>query len=327
MEKKRRNQKYVTEGKFLSYILRHGAEKAGLSIEPSGFVNLNDILNLRDAKRHQLTVEKVKEIVANDEKGRYELVNRPPYFIRAVQGHSLVSVSNEELLTPIQNIFQYPVVVHGTDKKAWESIQKTGLNKMNRNGVHFSIGYAKEGQVKSGMRLNCQVFVEVDAVCAFYNNVPFFKSKNNVILSPGIDGVVDKEYFKIVTDKDGNVLYGCEFAFLIFVKKEEISVIETKENKELFKTNDMTSKCFNDVVKEMISKSAFKSHCIAAVEESYEKEYCELIKKLLLEGSLEYPAAYVDYIIKKENATYIAHFMKKVDFDWKGYYDKLDANS
>jgi RNA:NAD 2'-phosphotransferase (TPT1/KptA family) len=36
---------------------------------------------------------------------------------------------------------KYPVVVHGTYLNCWESIKKSGLNKMKRNHIHFAIGY------------------------------------------------------------------------------------------------------------------------------------------------------------------------------------------
>ena len=32
---------------------------------------------------------------------------------------------------------------------------------MNRNAIHFSIGFNWENQVKSGMRLSCDIFIEI----------------------------------------------------------------------------------------------------------------------------------------------------------------------
>ena len=51
------------------------------------------------------------------------------------QGHSLKTVKDEDILTPINNIFEYPTIVHGTYYQAWELIKKTGLNRMNRNSI------------------------------------------------------------------------------------------------------------------------------------------------------------------------------------------------
>ena len=84
--------------KFLSLILRHKAKDFGLDVEPSGFIKLDDIISLPQSKQKNITLELVKEIVSNDEKGRFELVNRPPYYIRAVQGHSMSEVSNEDTM-------------------------------------------------------------------------------------------------------------------------------------------------------------------------------------------------------------------------------------
>ena len=38
------------------------------------------------------------------------------------------------------------------------------------------------------------------------DGIVFFISKNNVILSSGLDGVIPPKYFKLVRDRDGKVL-------------------------------------------------------------------------------------------------------------------------
>lgn len=42
-------------------------------------------------------------------------------------------------------------VVHGTYYDAWESIKKTGLNKMGRTHIHFAKGEYGSAEVISGM--------------------------------------------------------------------------------------------------------------------------------------------------------------------------------
>lgn len=62
-------------------------------------------------------------------------------------------------------MLQIPVVVHGTFIKAWPSIKKNGLSRMNRQHIHFAPG-SLGTKVTSGMRANCTVFIYVDAVKA-----------------------------------------------------------------------------------------------------------------------------------------------------------------
>ncbi len=61
------------------------------------------------------------------------------YWIRAVQGHTIETVHDEELLRPILDPFQFEEVVHGTYLKVVEPIMKTGLCKMARNHIRKNL--------------------------------------------------------------------------------------------------------------------------------------------------------------------------------------------
>jgi RNA:NAD 2'-phosphotransferase (TPT1/KptA family) len=52
-----------------------------------------------------------------------------------VQGHTIQTVGDEELLTPILDPFQFEEVVHGTYLNVIEPIMAKGLCKMARNHV------------------------------------------------------------------------------------------------------------------------------------------------------------------------------------------------
>ncbi len=122
--------------KQMTFILRHKAKDFCLEIEPSGYVKLEDLLNVHLLKGKKITIEMVKEIVEKDSKQRFSLVNRPPYYIRANQGHSMNEVKNEDCLINIDNYFDFQIVVHGTNIEAWEKIKFSGgLNKMQRNCI------------------------------------------------------------------------------------------------------------------------------------------------------------------------------------------------
>ena len=312
-----KSKKNIHISKFLSLILRHKAKDFGLDVEPSGFIKLDDILNLPQSKNKSMTLSLVQEIVKNDEKGRFELVNRPPYYIRAVQGHSMSDVSNEETLSKLneKNIFDFPTVVHGTQLDAWILIEKSGLNKMKRNAIHFSIGYNDENHVKSGMRLNCEVFIEINPQYAFFNGFNFFISKNKVILCPGNEnGVLPMEYVKKARDNKGKSLYSCEYDIIVKYKNDTFEIY--KEGKMLNKNEDQ-----NKIAEYLIEKNLTKEKVIMVVDEKNEKKYADMIKKDIESGINKYPALFVDYLIENENDFYSSEFIKKVDIDWNKFYE------
>ncbi len=121
--------------KQMTYILRHKANDFGLNIEPSGYIKLDELINHQMLKSHKINLDMVKEIVEKDSKQRFSLENRPPYYIRANQGHSMQLVKNEECLEILSNYADFQCVVHGTSSEAWQKIKLTGLNKMNRNCI------------------------------------------------------------------------------------------------------------------------------------------------------------------------------------------------
>lgn len=164
----------------LSKTLRHKAKAQGFQISPEGWVKVEDILNSPIFLKFDLTREKLEQIVKENDKRRFELDSEGAH-IRACQGHSVeVNIDSMQLLT-LETLPQ--VVVHGTSKAAWVEIQRSGLKKMQRQHIHLAAGLY--GEVISGMRKNSEVLVYVDAVGVLNSGVPFYKSSNGAILTPG----------------------------------------------------------------------------------------------------------------------------------------------
>ena len=95
------------------------------------------------------------------------------------------------------------VIVHGTYKKAWiDHISNEGLNRMKRNHIHFATGLPSDtNQVISGMRTSCEIYIYIDAATCANDSVPFFQSRNGVVLCPGIqNGTLPCEHFSKVVD-------------------------------------------------------------------------------------------------------------------------------
>jgi 2'-phosphotransferase len=97
-------------------------------------------------------------------------------------------------------------VIHGTRLQAWEHIKTKGLSTMNRNHVHFAIGLPGDSNVRSGVRKSSQVFIYIDVHKAMQDGIAFYRSKNDVILSDGKDGIIEPKYFEKVIDTQGTSL-------------------------------------------------------------------------------------------------------------------------
>ncbi|XP_004264323.2 tRNA 2'-phosphotransferase 1 [Orcinus orca] len=193
----REQDRDVQLSKALSYALRHGALKLGLPMGPDGFVPLDTLLQL--PQFCSFSVEDVQRVVDTNGKQRFALQPGDPGtgpLIRANQGHSL-KVPELELI-PLETPQALPLVlVHGTFWQHWPSILLKGLSCRGRTHIHLAAGLLGDPGVISGMRPNCEVAVFINGPLALADGIPFFRSANGVILTPGnADGVLPPKYFK-----------------------------------------------------------------------------------------------------------------------------------
>lgn len=116
--------------RFLSLVLRHKPEAAGITLDEHGWADVEALLRGMP-ERFPLTREQLEEIVRSDSKNRYAF-NEDHSRIRANQGHSVpVDVELEETLPP-ERLF------HGTGEKYMKSILAQGLLPRTRLYVHLS---------------------------------------------------------------------------------------------------------------------------------------------------------------------------------------------
>ncbi|CAD8079613.1 unnamed protein product [Paramecium primaurelia] len=203
MQQKKRDSPLVQQSKAMSYLLRHGAQKEGIPIRQDGFVLVQDLLNWPTMAKLKANLQSIRNVVDNNDKKRFELKEIDgQLYIRCVQGHT-IEINEEELLEKIVDPQQFPVIVHGTYFKAWDLIKDTGLNRMARQHIHFAVGLPGDDAVISGMRNTCEVIIQVDMEKAMNAGIEFYVSKNGVVLSSGINGVIAPQFFKRVTTRKG----------------------------------------------------------------------------------------------------------------------------
>lgn len=186
--------KDIKISKLLSWLLRHGAESEGLRLDDAGFIDVHAILNLKRCK--SITLEDIERVVKENDKKRFTLrYNENCLQIRANQGHSL-KVNDDALLTLLTEETVPRIIYHGTYFSKLKCIREQGLNRMNRNHVHFASNLPTEGTVDNKMRHNIQAVVGVDTLKAMKDGYKFYKSDNEVILCPGNDtGTIPPCYF------------------------------------------------------------------------------------------------------------------------------------
>ncbi|XP_007943023.1 tRNA 2'-phosphotransferase 1 [Orycteropus afer afer] len=193
----REQDRDVHLSKALSYALRHGALKLGLPLGADGFVPLHTLLQLPQFRG--FSAEDVQRVVDTNAKQRFTLRPGEPStgpLIRANQGHSL-QVPELELMPLEMPQVLPPTLVHGTFWQHWPSILRKGLSRQGRTHIHLAPGLPGDSDVISGMRPNCEVAVFINGPLALGDGIPFFRSANGVILTPGnADGVLLPKYFR-----------------------------------------------------------------------------------------------------------------------------------
>jgi len=185
--------------RHLCFLLRHAAHEQGLRITTKGYALLSDILQLPSSARYAktMTKERVEQLVAENGKQRFHCFRdaKDNLWIRANQGHSMSNIAVS--MKKIDSAADYPVVLHGTYRKAYEKIKEKGLSRCTRQHIHFCTGK----EAKSGMRADCTVLIRLDLAKALADGHEFFESSNGVILCAGDqNGFIPPAYFSSVSD-------------------------------------------------------------------------------------------------------------------------------
>lgn len=189
------NEDYVKIGKTLSWMLRHGVKECNLTMREDAYVPLSEVLD--QTQMEGVNESDILHIVDINSKKRYEvLVENNIKYIRATQGHSKSvgdHINQEQLMKVITT--PYEKCLHGTNRKSWELIKKTGLKRMARQHIHLINSEPSDKNVVSGARSSSTVLIYIDMARAMADGIVFYLSSNGVILTEGVDGTLDPKYF------------------------------------------------------------------------------------------------------------------------------------
>jgi putative RNA 2'-phosphotransferase len=166
-----KRQKRVS--KFLSLHLRHEPEELGLTLEPGGWVAIEELLAGARKKGFPITREELDRVVTDSDKQRFA-VDESGLRIRANQGHSVEVDLQLAPAEPPAELF------HGTGSGSVEGILGTGLQRRARHHVHLSPD--TETATKVGARHGKPVVLVIDAAKMRADGHVFFCSANGVWL-------------------------------------------------------------------------------------------------------------------------------------------------
>ena len=157
----------------LSWLLRHGANEAGLEMDAAGWAEIDDVLRVLRMSRGTL-----EDAVRDNNKARYEVRGRR---IRACQGHSPtgVPVTLPALEASWDRYEEDGPLWHGTYVGAVASIAREGILPGERTHVHL----ADALDSKVGKRANVDVMLEVSPSRVHAAGIGIFVSPNGVVLA------------------------------------------------------------------------------------------------------------------------------------------------
>ena len=118
----------------MSWLLRHCQEPLYIDLN-GGWAEDKTILSVLKKNYPDVTLNTIRQIVAEDEKGRYSF-DESGTKIRANQGHSIPGVVIE-MESPDPPEYLY----HGTATRFLDAIMREGLKPMKRQWVHISPDY------------------------------------------------------------------------------------------------------------------------------------------------------------------------------------------
>ena len=167
------NEKDVALGRFLSLVLRHQPDAAGIQLDAHGWADVDELLRGVIQTGRTIDRETLERIVRENDKHRY-CFNEDHTKIRANQGHSIaVDVELRRAAPPA-------VLYHGTAARFLESIRRQGITRQSRQYVHLSSNPDTARTV--GSRHGKPVVLVIDAAAMVRDGFVFFLSENGVWL-------------------------------------------------------------------------------------------------------------------------------------------------
>lgn len=161
--------------KFMSLVLRHAPQDAGLTLDENGWTDFKRLCHVI-WDRFGVSADEVRRIVNENPKKRFTIDGNR---IRAAQGHSV------EVDLELRPSAPPDILFHGTKEGFLPAILREGLTKQARHHVHLSPDVATAEKVAE-RRKGGDVVLKVDAKAMVARGFLFFLSENGVWLTDSV---------------------------------------------------------------------------------------------------------------------------------------------
>lgn len=160
--------------RLLSLVLRHQPDILGVTLDPSGWVAVDDLLAALGRHGQPISHAELSHLVATNDKKRFAF-SPDGRSIRANQGHSVaVDLALAAALPP-------SMLYHGTIAANLPSIARDGLHKGGRHAVHLSAD--RDTATRVGARRGVPVVLGIRAAAMAKDGFVFHRSENGVWLT------------------------------------------------------------------------------------------------------------------------------------------------
>lgn len=165
----------VKVSKYLSKHLRHQPERIGITLDPSGWVPIDELMRACAGHGFPVTRAELDHVVAANDKQRFAVDGDR---IRANQGHTVTVDLGLPPAEPPAYLY------HGTVGRVLDVIRAEGLRPMARHHVHLSPD--RETATRVGARRGVPVILSVDAGAMHRAGHVFHVSTNGVWLTDSV---------------------------------------------------------------------------------------------------------------------------------------------
>ncbi|MCG8542907.1 MAG: RNA 2'-phosphotransferase [Alphaproteobacteria bacterium] len=160
--------------KFLSLVLRHKPEAAGIELDAEGWADVAELVDGMAKAGRAVDMAQLIQVVESNDKQRFAF-NDDHSRIRAVQGHSRPVALGYAPSVPPDRLY------HGTVARFLPAIRKQGLKPGRRQHVHLSLDRATAEKV--GARRGRPVILTVDSHRMARDRYVFYLADNGVWLT------------------------------------------------------------------------------------------------------------------------------------------------
>ncbi len=171
------DKRLITVSKYLAKYLRHAPHELGLTLQPGGWVPVEELLTADEKNGFPISYDELVECVETNNKQRFAF-DETGDLIRANQGHSVEVDLRLEEREPPETLY------HGTVERFLPSILEEGLIRGKRHHVHLSKNM--ETARKVGSRRGKPVILIVDAGRMHRDGHKFLLSANGVWLTDAV---------------------------------------------------------------------------------------------------------------------------------------------